>query len=127
MKKSLINYVFPFFLLLAISGCRNQEKFTTEGWNDGDGISWPKRYTMVEDLLQNHKLKGMSYKQVINLLDYPQRNSHTDRSFSYEITRKMDLADTLYFKSLIFYLNKDSVVTGVKVYEFKHEKKIKKK
>ena len=81
---------------------------------------------MVDDLLATHKLKGMTYKQVILLLKYPQRNSHTDRSFYYDITLKMDGIDTAYFKGLLFKLNADSIVTDVQVFEKTAKKKEKK-
>jgi hypothetical protein len=87
---------------------------------------FPKRYMMVDDLLANHKLKGMTYKQVILLLKYPQRNSHIDRSFYYDITLKMDGIDTAYFKGLLFKLNADSIVTDVQVFEKTAKKKEKK-
>lgn len=116
---------FGWFLLvlLALAGCHSKEPFTPKGWNDGDGIDFPRRYLMVDDLLANHKLKGLTYIQVIQLLKAPQRNSYTDRSFSYEITRKMDILDTLYIKNLVFYLNKDSIVTDFKIYEKTNKKR----
>jgi hypothetical protein len=110
-----------FFILIAVislaSSCVKKEKFTRQGWDAGDGISFPKRYAMVDDLLANQKLKGLTYKQVVQLLKAPQTNSRTDKSFSYEITRKMSGIDTMYAKSLVFYLNNDSVVVNTKITE----------
>jgi len=108
---------------LVLTGC-SKKKFDRREWNDGDGLSWPNRAAMLDDLLANHKLKGLKYKEVINLLRYPQWNSYTDRSFEYEITRKMDRLDTVYAKSLVLYLNKDSVVTDVKVIEKDNSEKL---
>lgn len=119
-------FIVSAFIALSISGCKNQRPFDGRAWNDGDGIDFPKRYMMVDDLLATHKLKGMTYKQVILLLRYPQRNSHTDRSFYYDITLKMSGIDTSYFKGLLFTLNKDSIVTDVKVFEKTAKKKEKK-
>jgi hypothetical protein len=119
-------FILSAFIALGISGCKNQRPFDGRLWNDGDGIDFPKRYMMVDDLLANHKLKGLTYKQVILLLKYPQRNSHTDRSFYYDITLKMDGIDTAYFKGLLFKLNADSVVTDVQVFEKAAKKKEKK-
>jgi hypothetical protein len=110
-------------IALSLTSC-SKKKFDRREWNDGDGLSWPNRSAMLDDLLANHKLKGLKYKEVINLLRYPQWNSYTDRSFEYEINRKMDRLDTIYAKSLILYLNKDSVVTDVKVMEKDNSEKI---
>ena len=119
-------FIICAFIVLGISSCKNQRPFNGREWNDGDGIDFPKRYMMVDDLLATHKLKGMTYKQVILLLKYPQRNSHTDRSFYYDITLKMDGIDTAYFKGLLFKLNADSIVTDVQVFEKTAKKKEKK-
>lgn len=128
IKRSNARFLAVLVLaLVSLAGCSNKKPFDRWGWDDGDGIDFPKRYMMVDDLMANHKLKGLTYKQAVNLLHYPQRNSHTDRSFSYEITRKMDGIDTLYAKNLVLYLNKDSVVTDVKVTEKNYERKTKKK
>lgn len=114
-----------WFLILAIglAGCHKKEPFTPKGWDDGDGIEFPKRYLMVDDLMANRKLKGLTYKQVVQLLKAPQRNDSPPGTFSYEITRKMDVLDTLYIKNLVFYLNKDSVVTDFKIYEKTNKKR----
>ncbi|OOQ61271.1 hypothetical protein [Mucilaginibacter pedocola] len=116
-------FIVIAFIALGVSGCKNKQPFTPKGWNDGDGMDYPKRYMMVDDLLATHKLKGMTYKQVVQLLKYPQRNSFTDRSFYYDITRKMNGGDTAYFKGLLFKLNADSIVTEVKVFEKEGKKK----
>ncbi|WP_374948546.1 hypothetical protein [Mucilaginibacter sp.] len=108
--------LFCMAMMLIVAGC-SKKKFDRRGWDDGDGISWPNRNGMLDDLLATHKLKGMKYKEVINLLRYPQWNSYTDRSFKYEINCKMDRLDTVYAKYLVLYLNKDSVVNDVKVIE----------
>ncbi|TSD64772.1 hypothetical protein FFF34_012800 [Inquilinus sp. KBS0705] len=117
-KGSILRYFMVLGLVVVcFAGCKNKVPFTPRGWDEGDGIDFPKRYMMVDDLLASGKLKGLKYKQVVYLLKAPQRNSHTDRSFSYEITRKMSGIDTLYIKNLVIYINADSVVTDAKVTE----------
>jgi hypothetical protein len=113
-------------LVFGLSSCKKKMPFTRDGWNDGDGLDFPNRYMMVEDLMATHKLKGMTYKQVVRLLHSPQRNSHTDKSFYYDITLEMSGIDTAYFKGLLFKLNDDSVVTDVQVFEKTAKKKEKK-
>lgn len=127
-----------FFIVIAVislaSSCAKKEKFTRQGWNEGDGLSFPRRNAMLDDLLATQKLKGLTYKQVVAFLHAPQRNSRTDKSFHYEVIRKMSGIDTMYAKNLVFYLNNDSVVVNTKVTERDYikekkerEKKAKKK
>jgi hypothetical protein len=119
--------VVPIVLIIAtLAGCDvKKEKFTTKGWDDGDGISFPKRESMVDDLLATHKLKGLTYKQALGLLKYPQRNGLKDKSLEYEVVRKMDGVDTVYAKTLVLYLNKDSVVNNYRVIEKDNKEKLK--
>lgn len=112
---------------LALAGCNRTEPFDRKAWKDGDGLDYHRRYKMLDDLLKNHKLKGLTYKEAVNLLYYPQRRGLDKRYFSYEITVKFNGSDTTYVKSLVLYLNPDSVVTGYGIYEKKFDLKKKKK
>jgi hypothetical protein len=120
------SFIVLAFLGMALSACGKKAKFDRRMWNDGDGLSFPERDAMLEDLLKNQKLKGLTYKQAIQLLHEPQRNSYTGKSFQYEIIRKMDGFDTVFAKTLTLYLNKDSVVTDFKVTEKDNTEKLKK-
>jgi len=112
-------------LAIALSGCQvKHEKFTTKGWDDGDGLEFPRREGMLDDLLATHKLKGLTYRQALGLLKYPQRNGVGENSMEYEITRKMDGIDTIYAKSLVLYLSPDSVVNNYKVTEKDNKEKL---
>lgn len=128
MLKSAFVKIFTVMMLVIItlSGCEvKKEKFDRRKWDDGDGITFPKRAGMLDDLLATQKLKGLTYKQALYLLRYPQRNSLTDKSFEYEIIRKMDGIDTIYAKSLVLYLNQDSIVSDYKVIEKDNKEKLK--
>ena len=124
-RRALVNFLFVFMLMMAIiAGCTSKQKFDRTGWNDGDGIDFPKRYLMVDDLLATHKLVGLKFNNVVGLLHYPDRFSYDSLSFHYEITRKMSGIDTLYTKNLVFTMSKDSVIKSAKVVEsdYKDEK-----
>jgi len=120
-------FIFLAFVAVCLTACRKKEKFDRYRWNGGDGLSFPYRDNMLEDLLANHKLKGLTYKQVTQLLHPPDRNSFTDKSFEYEIICKMNKLDTVYAKTLILYLNKDSIVSDFKVVEKDNKEKLDKK
>ncbi|WP_134336189.1 hypothetical protein [Mucilaginibacter phyllosphaerae] len=127
MYKSTAVKLFTFiFIVVTLYGCDiKKEKFTTRGWDDGDGIDFPKRNSMVDDLVATHQLKGLTYKQALGLLKYPQRNGSKEKSMEYEIVRKMDGIDTIYAKSLVLYLNPDSVVSSYKIIEKDNKEKLK--
>jgi hypothetical protein len=128
LKNTFVKFFTVMMLAIVIlSGCDSikKEKFDRRKWDDGDGLSFPKRAGMLDDLLATQKLKGLTYKQALYLLRYPQRNSLTDKSFEYEIVRKMDGIDTVYAKSLVLYLNQDSIVSDYKVIEKDNKEKLK--
>ena len=119
-------FIIIFTLVSAfLFSCTSKQPFDRYGWNDGDGLTFPKRYMMVDDLLATHKLVGLKFSNVVGLLHYPDRFSYDSLSFHYEITRKMSGIDTMYTKNLVFTMNKDKVITSVKVTErdYKDEKK----
>ncbi|RYU89240.1 hypothetical protein EWM62_12945 [Mucilaginibacter terrigena] len=127
-KSAVLKVVMIVSFVAALSSCDyviKKEKFTTKGWDEGDGITFPKRDGMIDDLLATHQLKGLTYKQALGLLKYPQRNGLVQKSMEYEIIRKMDGIDTIYAKSLVLYLNKDSVVSNYKVTEKDNKEKLK--
>src|ERR1035437_6521327 len=100
-------FSFGLLLLLVIAGCKKPEKFDRLKWKDGDGIDFPYRDGMLDDLLTNHQLKGLSYRQVRGLLDIPQGKDSL--SIYYEIKVNRDTVKPVEFKNLIIYFNKDSV------------------
>jgi hypothetical protein len=112
-KKNII--VFFGLLIILFSACNRGMKFDKDKWNAGDGLTFPNRNIMLDDLLQSQKLKGMKYYQVINLLHRPQGGDST--MMYYEIVRNVEPGSSDYKKNLILYLSKDSIVTATKIVE----------
>ena len=112
-------------LLTAITGCTRGVKFDKEKWNDGNGISYNMRDNVLQDLVDNHHLKGMHYKDVIRLLGKP--NDTATLKTSYEIINTQSeynpKNNPIYRKNLEFYFNKDSVVIRTNIYEHTDKKK----
>lgn len=111
-------------LVVFLTACNRHAKFTREDWDYGDGLEFPSRKNMVDDLLQNYKLKGMKYQEVIHLLHRPQVSSTTE--MIYDIEEISNKGKRLYVKKLILSL-KDSVVTDAKIYEHTEKKATDKK
>jgi hypothetical protein len=111
-------FIIVFTLVSAtLFSCAPKQPFDRDGWNAGDGISFPRRYAMVDNLLETHKFVGLKFNNVVGLLHYPDRFSRDSLSFHYEIQRKMSGVDTMFTKNLVFTMRKDSVITSVKVTE----------
>lgn len=97
------------------------QTFNKAAWADGDqGWGYPNRKYMLNDLLKNHQIKGLTYKQLIDSIGEP----HLD-SGSYEAYYNIILdygwdIDPVYSKNLILQLNRDSVVTGFEIKEWKN-------
>lgn len=117
--------VFFLFLLttLALAGCTSNQPFDRKGWNDGNGLDFPRRNLMVDDLLKKYQFKGMKYKSLVGLLHEP--DGFIDSThFYYQIILKMNALDTIRTKNLVFAWNKkDSIITDVKLTEKEYPKK----
>ncbi len=90
-----------------------QENFNKKDWSfQGDAIfAPPHRKAMLLDLTQNHKLVGLKYSELIDLLGRP--NFTDSNSVGYEII--IDYGndiDPVYTKDLYFSFGNDSIVTA---------------
>ena len=98
-------------------------KFEKNGWNQkGDLNSYPNRESMLKDLTGNHKLKGIAYPKLIDLLGLPENYSDEEfNTMTYNIvTEYGNDIDPVYIKNLEIKLAKDSIVENYKIVEIKH-------
>jgi hypothetical protein len=104
--------------VVVTAGC-GKMKFDKAKWDEGYEIGFPppSRNKMLSDLVENHKLKGAKYNEVISLLGQP--NVHDSMSFSYDIAIDYFGIDPVYVKYLEFVISKDSVITAFHVEEWK--------
>ncbi len=114
------------FILLSISfvlfSCKNDIKFEKTSWNQKDDLNYPNREKMLEDLTKNHKLKGMSYSKLIDLLGLPENYSDEEfNTVTYNlVTEYGSDIDPVYIKNLEIKLAKDSIVENYKTVEIKN-------
>lgn len=118
MRNKSKTVLFSLIILL-FAACNRHSKFNRDNWGDTDGLTFAYRNGMVDDLLQNYKLKGLKYQQVIHLLHRPQQSNTTE--MMYEITETTTPGKPKYVKQLILAL-KDSVVTDARIYEHTDKK-----
>lgn len=107
--------------LITLSACSRPQKFTREAWSYSDGLNFPSRDNILPDLLASHPLKGLSHYQLQQLLGTPQQSDDSKFIYTYEIEntgyRYNPKKKPVHIKNLLVYFNKDSIVTGTKVFE----------
>ena len=120
-------YIFTTVLILIICvlliAYKNEIKFDKVGWIvKGDLNSYPNRDRMLNDLIKNQKLKGLTYRQLIKNIGEPEKNMTGDRySIYYNIMTDYGLdIDPVYIKTLEFKFDKDSIITDYRINEIKH-------
>ena len=103
-------------------GCDIPKTFDKLSWNTKEDPAFPpsSRTLMLDDLLASHQLKGLHYRQLMDSLSAP--DAHEADTLAYFIIEDYGSdIDPVYTKSLHVYINKDSVVTGYKVKEWKKQ------
>jgi hypothetical protein len=107
-----------FFLF----ACNNNQqiKFDKEKWNEQTDPLFPSPYRpkMLTDLTSNYKLVGYNYSQLIELLGIPDYKDSSSLSYKVAVDYGHDI-DPVYTKNLDFTFSKDSIITSVKVDEWK--------
>lgn len=116
MKVFKTIFIISLFLSTLLISC--DQKFTKEQWINVDNLD-PDRGAMLNDLLNHHKIIGLSYHQLNDMLGEPTQDDSVRIYYPIKIKYAMLSPDPNYEKDLIVYLNKDSVVITTKVTEWK--------
>jgi hypothetical protein len=99
----------------------NSAKFNKPEWDSiGDLHSHPNREDMLGDLIDHHKIKGLTYHQLIDSLGQPENYGDTKDSIYYDIVVNYGYLDPKSGKYLAIGFSKDSIATGFKVVEWKN-------
>jgi hypothetical protein len=114
--------IFIFCTLLV--SCRqnanfNKERFNQEGWQKiSDLGQHPEREKMVNDLIQNHNLKGLHYNELIKKLGPPDFWEPENRVIYFGLATNygVDL-DPTGQRSLKFQFSLDSIITNFAIDE----------
>ncbi|MDB5002123.1 MAG: hypothetical protein JWQ34_348 [Mucilaginibacter sp.] len=126
IKRSFLQIPICLLAFMAITGCSNASKFDRKKWIYGDGLEYPLRDEIVNDLVKNHQLKGLTFRQILDSLGRPQHWDTLQLSYqildnSFEFARKKPI----HKKNLVISFSKDSVAVKAEIYE--HTDKEKKK
>lgn len=108
---------------LSFAACTNNQQFNKTAWSErGDLGIYPNREKILNDLMNNHRLKGLTYKQLIDLLGEPEKYKDEEpNTGTYNIVTDYggDI-DPVYVKNLEVKFSTDSIVKNVSINEIKH-------
>jgi hypothetical protein len=115
-----LNILFCVFFVLILISCN--KKFDKGGWNYsgpdiGDLKEYPNRNKMVDDLLENHTIKGLTIKQVFDLLGETEMENNTI-NYTILIDFGSDI-DPVHTKDLEIKFNENGIAQSVKIVEWK--------
>ncbi len=114
-------------LPISLTGCNQSVPFEKTGWQkkyDGD---YPKRDAMVQDLLDNHKLTGLTTHEILDLLGEEDHvelvekpKSEGQNYMTYQVLEDFGSdIDPVHTKYLVLEFNQDSIVTKTDLLEWK--------
>jgi outer membrane protein assembly factor BamE (lipoprotein component of BamABCDE complex) len=119
MKRLTITILICCFLH---TGCNHNIPFDKAGWTiQNDTGLYPNRDRMLDDLIKNQQLKGLTYRQLIDKIGEPEKNLTGDSNTIYYniITDYGSDIDPVYNKTLAIKFDGDGIVKDLKINETK--------
>jgi hypothetical protein len=103
-----------------MNSCKMQVKFDKDKWSEKNDVDFPSPYRkkMLNDLVTNYKLVGLSYTEIINLLGSPNFKDSSSLGYTIIVDYGHDI-DPVYSKTLDFTFGKDSIIKSFKINEWK--------
>lgn len=107
-------------LIIVASSCRQERKFDLSSWCDSSSIEDNTRDDMLKDILAHHIIKGKHFNDIGYLLCGEWTFSYMDSiepGVVINIVKEYRGIDPSYTKDLYVYLDKDSIIEKIRVYE----------
>ncbi|MBL7985778.1 MAG: hypothetical protein JNM91_12305 [Flavobacteriales bacterium] len=109
---------------ICLTGCDRSIPFDKDGWQKKSDFIYPLRDAMVQDLIGNHQLMGLTTQEARDLLG---ETDHTELGdmpnyLTYQVL--LDFGwdiDPVHTKDLVLEFNEDSIVTKVDLLEWKRQ------
>ncbi len=114
-------------LSICLTSCDQSKPFEKDGWQKKLDWDYPNRNAMVQDLLDNHKLTGLSTRSVndllgeenrVDLLERPDTNGRNYMTYQVLMDFGWDI-DPVHTKYLVLDFNEDSIITKAELFEWK--------
>lgn len=103
-------------LLFSCAEIKNDKPFSKADWSEvWEGGILPNRNEELNDLVTNHRLKGLTYRQLVDSLGVPDNSD----SLSLEYAIVIEPSDVTVVKSLVLSMSKDSIITSWNIHERK--------
>ena len=117
---NVIKKIVFLLMVMIMNGCNNEMKFEKEKWNRSSDPNFPSSFrpSMLEDLVKNHKLIGLTTSQLNSNVGPPDYKDSTTVSYKIQVKYSGDI-DPTYTKLLLFSYSKDSIIRSFKVIEWK--------
>lgn len=119
-----IRTLFSLLIILIIQSCQKkiecvkELKFDKSLWlKNQQKDCYKDREKMLYNLLDNYKIKGLKYSEIEKLLGSAEivSTSHS-KYITYSVTTKKDSTiDQKYYKELIIFLDRDSIVESIMI------------
>lgn len=109
-----------FILMSTLCSCRSRQKFNKAEWGEmADLMMFPNRKYMIDDLVDNYQLKGLTYQEIVELLGPPQSklDSNLETYYDIDIDYGWDI-DPVYTKMLDIKFDQDTIVKEFEVKEW---------
>ncbi len=107
-------------MTIIFSSCEEHIPFEKNKWSEQTDPAFPSPYRkpMLQDLLKNRKLEGMTCSAIRDTLGKP--DGADSNYYAYRIVEEYGRGiDPVYIKHLMLYYSKDSIVTKVDIDEWK--------
>jgi hypothetical protein len=104
-----------------MSSCQQNKEFDRLKWCEMSSIEDNTRNSMLNDVLSNHLIRGKNINDVRYLLCGEGTFEQLDVKKSILVINIVTIygaLDPIYTKDLYVYLNKDSVIKEIEVYEY---------
>ena len=104
-------------ILLLTTSC--QQKFNSEKWKiEEDLRTYPFREAMLADIVENKKFIGLPFAQIVDSLGQPTSAENGQLFYIIKEDYGFDI-DPVYTKDLVLTIDKDSLVTDVRIKEWR--------
>jgi len=96
-------------------GIETEIQFDKSKWKSKEGLDYPYRGQMLNDLVYNDTVRSLSKVEILDLLGEPDRRN--DGYLYYMIAQKRLGSWPLHTKSLVINFSNDSTIVWIKIHE----------
>ena len=96
---------------------KSEMVFDNAKWKMKDGVNYPYRDKMLNDIVYNDTVRGLNKDQIIDLLGEPSYYRSNKNFLYYTITEKHLALMTLHSKTMVIKLSEGNTIDWIKIHE----------